>query len=252
MAHAGRVAELCRRRPALLGEARERGDRHAVTTLSCLALAHLAADNPEAAILDTRNALAGWRYPGFHVQHFQCMSDLVDTHLYTGDVAAAQACLSEWWPAYSASLLYRIQRIRVDAYYARSRMLLGVAVNSTHPDPILQAALRDAGRLERERVAWSAALARAVRAEAAVIRGDRRHAPSLLRAAATALDAADMALHAAAARRRMGELAGGDEGRSAIAETDAAMKSQGVQNPVRLTRMFFPTSRADLDASLSR
>ena len=49
-----------------------------------------------------------------------------------------------------------------------------------------------------------------------------------------------MSLHATRARRRVGELDGGDEGARAIAEADAWLLAQGVQAPERLVRLFMP------------
>jgi hypothetical protein len=52
--------------------------------------------------------------------------------------------------------------------------------------------------------------------------------------------AIDVALYAAAARRRRGELLGGDEGRELIASADAAMRAQNVVNPARMTAALVP------------
>jgi hypothetical protein len=54
------------------------------------------------------------------------------------------------------------------------------------------------------------------------------------------LTALDMALHAAAVRRRRGGLIGGAEGRELIASADAAMRAQQIRNPARRTAMFLP------------
>ena len=48
-----------------------------------------------------------------------------------------------------------------------------------------------------------------------------------------------MRLHAAAARRRLGGLIGGEAGRALVAEADAWMAGQ-VRNPPRTTAMLAP------------
>jgi eukaryotic-like serine/threonine-protein kinase len=49
-----------------------------------------------------------------------------------------------------------------------------------------------------------------------------------------------MSLHAAAARRGLGALVGGDEGAGMIAEAEAAMQGEGVKNPARMAAMLAP------------
>jgi hypothetical protein len=49
-----------------------------------------------------------------------------------------------------------------------------------------------------------------------------------------------MSAHTAAARRRLGQLVGGDQGRELIEAADAWMTGQGVRNPVRMTRVYAP------------
>ncbi|MHC5544784.1 hypothetical protein ACYOEI_41655, partial [Singulisphaera rosea] len=53
-------------------------------------------------------------------------------------------------------------------------------------------------------------------------------------------DLVDMALYAAATRRQLGMILGGDEGRSLISEADAWMTRQGVVNPARMAAMYSP------------
>ena len=62
----------------------------------------------------------------------------------------------------------------------------------------------------------------------------------LLVAAETAFATLDMQLHAAAARRRRGQLVGGDEGRKLMADADAWMIGQSICNPARMTGMLTP------------
>ena len=53
-------------------------------------------------------------------------------------------------------------------------------------------------------------------------------------------EAADMALYAAAARRRLGELRGGDEGRELIRQSEEWMSKQQIKNPVAVTNLMAP------------
>jgi hypothetical protein len=62
----------------------------------------------------------------------------------------------------------------------------------------------------------------------------------LLREAIYGFESADMALYATAARRRLAQLVGGDEGKPLLAQTDAWMRDNGVVNPDALTAMVAP------------
>ena len=59
-------------------------------------------------------------------------------------------------------------------------------------------------------------------------------------AAAAKFDNEQMALFAAAARRRRGELIGGDEGRALIEAADALLVSEGVKRPEKFLAMMAP------------
>jgi hypothetical protein len=51
---------------------------------------------------------------------------------------------------------------------------------------------------------------------------------------------AEMGLHAAVSRWRMGEMLGGDRGAAFVAEARAWMTEQGIRNPARMTAMHAP------------
>jgi hypothetical protein len=87
---------------------------------------------------------------------------------------------------------------------------------------------------------WTRALARILDAGVALATGARAEARAHLERADTELEAADMGLYATMARRRLGELAGGDEGARAVAEADAWLVARGVRAPERLARLFMP------------
>lgn len=65
-----------------------------------------------------------------------------------------------------------------------------------------------------------------------------------LRAAARGFDENDMAMYAAAARRRLGELIGGDEGKALLAQSESAMRAQRVVDLDAITEMLCAGCRA--------
>jgi hypothetical protein len=87
---------------------------------------------------------------------------------------------------------------------------------------------------------WSNPLAMLLRAGIHAVRREREAAAGELQAAVSGLDQAELALNAAAARRRLGELQGGDEGRARVEEANAWMRGQGIKDPARMTALYAP------------
>jgi hypothetical protein len=79
-----------------------------------------------------------------------------------------------------------------------------------------------------------------MRAGAAACRGDGDRARALLVESLAALEQAELAMEAAAVRRRLGQLTGGDEGRALVEAADAAMEAQGIRRPARMAAMLLP------------
>jgi hypothetical protein len=71
-------------------------------------------------------------------------------------------------------------------------------------------------------------------------RGGRLEAEQLLTRGVASFEAVDMSLDAAVTRRRLGELIGGDRGRSLIEEADRWMAMQQIANPAQWTAMYAP------------
>jgi hypothetical protein len=145
------------------------------------------------------------------------------------------------WPLLAGSFLLRVQQIRVFLVYLRGRCALAAAGQSAAESArLISAAEKDAARLDREQMPWSAGLAALVHAGVATARGDAERAKECFGLAADLLDKVSMSLHAAAARRRHGLLLGGDAGRLLVDQADGWMAEQTVQNSERLANMFAP------------
>jgi hypothetical protein len=137
-------------------------------------------------------------------------------------------------------MLFRIQILRIDAMHLQARTAVASASSSKEKAHRLRVAEGLAKQIARERIAWSLPFVSAIQAAVAWQRGEAANAVELLTEALKRFEVADMGLYAAATKRRLGEAVGGDRGGQLVAEADAWMRDQKLQNPVRMTRMMAP------------
>ena len=123
----------------------------------------------------------------------------------------------------------------------------GVALEQLHADPgdseragLLRGIEADLDGLRGEQTPWATPFVELVHAGLLVVYRQRERAIHSLRAAEQGFRAVDMALYGAAARRRCGQLLGGDAGEQLIASADQAMAEQGVRRPERMARVLAP------------
>ena len=139
-------------------------------------------------------------------------------------------------------MLLRIQYFLIESLYHRANCSLAMAehcaTNNGRKRQFVEAARRDAARIERENAPWCNGLALLVRAGVVAAQNRLEKAELLFRAAEEALASADMRLFAAAARRRRGELIKGDRGASLIQSADSFMYQQGIVAPKHIAAML--------------
>jgi hypothetical protein len=247
----GDLREFCRLVPLAIREAEERGDRYLATNLrSYFTNAYwLVNGDVEGARREAALAIEGWSKAGFHLQHLHDMVARAQIALYEGDAAEAYRVLDESWSKLTASLSLRMQTARVYATHLRARTALARAASLTgrlaplRREPFLREVRRAAEALDAERVAWATPLAASLYAGEATIRGDADRAVKALDRAARGFRANGMELFAAAMRRRLGELLGGDRGAALAGEAERWMRGQGVADPARITGMMAPGFR---------
>jgi hypothetical protein len=241
----GNLKELADGLPAVLKEAEDRGDLYAATNIRTRLsyLVRLAQDRPLEAREELERAIGSWSSGDFYLQHWYELLGQTEARLYAGEAADAWELLASRWPLLDASLLLHVQSVRINSLHLRARSAIALAAlepgGGGHAR-LLRGSIRDARRIEREKAPWGDALARLLRAGIASAAGDRPQAALLLESAEKAFESADMALHAAVARRRRGELAGGDDGRALVEAADAWMAGQRIQNPARMAAMLAP------------
>ena len=240
----GDFVELRRRTARALADADQRGDLMTLVfmRIGYPILLNLAADDPVGARAQIREAIAHWPRTKFLIQHAQVMRSEAEIELYTGDGTAAYERMARDERALKKSLLLRIQYVRVLTAFTRAR----AAVASIEAAPErkrarLSEAAKVARALRGERMAWAEPLASMVTASVKNAQGDRAGAMAALRESITLAEAADMSLHAAAARHRLGLLLGSaDRGAELVSEAEDTMSAQDVRVPARFASMLLP------------
>jgi eukaryotic-like serine/threonine-protein kinase len=241
----GDLRELVRELLPLSREAEERKDHFTLAMLhtGIASLMSLFQDQPAAARQQIDRGLALRANAETDTRLFGAQLSRTGIELYEGDGIAAYRRIDQGWRRRLALPFVRMELIR-----AQVLSLHGLAALAAHRsgEPgdqdrgLVRAASGDARALRALRMAWTDALARVLEAGVALATGTRVEARAALERAAAELLAAGMMLHAALARRRLGELAGDAEGAREVAEADAWLTGQGVRAPARLARIFMP------------
>jgi eukaryotic-like serine/threonine-protein kinase len=240
----GEVDRVSKRLPVLIREALERDDLFAATSLRARVghVVWLAAGEPDRARDELHHAIEQWSHHAYHLQHYFFLLAEAEIALYSGDGRTAFRLVLERWTALKRSLVMMSKLFRIESLHLRARSSLATAAAAAPQDlrPLLHEAGASARRIESEGVRWGSALAQLLRAGIASVEKRPDGAIELLRSAEDALRSSDMALHATVARRRRGELVGGEEGRTLVAEADDWMKGAGIRDPGGMARMLAP------------
>lgn len=236
----GEMVEVSRRVPQLLATALEQGNLFAATDLRTrMNLIWLAADDPDRARAEVISALTTWPRKGFHLQHYSSLVALAQIELYTGDYEVAWRHIEGQIKPLGKSMLLRIQALRIEAMYLRARLALASAAGQKR-ERRLRIAESLADNIAREQMPWSNPLAMLIYAGLARRRGDDSRAVALISQAIEGFKASDMALYAATARRRLGEILGGDRGGELVNQADDWMSKQQIKNPAAVANLMAP------------
>jgi eukaryotic-like serine/threonine-protein kinase len=242
----GELNELGQRLPRIIKEAQARGDLYEVTDLRTRLshIVHLAADEPAEAHQELDAVLEQWRRKAFDLQHWWVLIGRIEIDLYSGEPDQAWKRVMEQWSGLRWSFLLRIEYVLLESLHHRARAALALACNGSVGAAarrrLLRVAARDAAGMKRHNMPWGNALAALTQAGIAAARGDSNGAMSLLTTAEAGFEATDMALYAAATRRRRGQLIGGTEGHNLTEAAEAWMARQHILNRERMTAMLAP------------
>ncbi|HEV7474637.1 MAG TPA: hypothetical protein VGN90_11345, partial [Pyrinomonadaceae bacterium] len=238
--HLGQLAEVMRQVPAVLSAALEQGNLFgAMEMRTRLNLIWLAAEDPDKARAEVIEALKSWPHEGFHLQHYVALHALAQIELYTGDYEVAWKHIESQWPELEDSMLLRTPAVRVEAMQLRARAALATSRDGRDSGK-LRLAEKMARTMEKVEMSWSKPFATLIWATVAHQRGQSAEATALLSEAVQNFEQAEMHLHAAAARRRLGERLRDERGQQLVSEADAWMRAQKIKNPEAMARMLAP------------
>jgi hypothetical protein len=239
----GRFQELIARMPKSLREATDRGDLYASVTLrtSESGFFWLLLDRPDEARRQVSEALGDCSMSGYHVEHFRATWTLLMTDLYQRRPLEALRRYEADEGPIRRSLFLRVEVMRLATMLWRA--VVGLAIAEDVPERRaegLQRCRRAITALRRERAPIAAGIASLYQGGLDAIEGRRAAAAEQLRAANPILEAADYAVLAVIARRFLGLVVGGDEGKAMTAGAEAWMRDQGVVAPAKFARAWLP------------
>ncbi len=206
--------------------------------------AWLAADDVEGARRQIRTSVGQWAKTRFLVQHWQAMLWEAEIDLYAGDGARAWERLGRDARALRRSHMLSVQLIRAFTNFIRGRSAIASLETLAEADHggRLTEARRSQRALAREGMPWVKPLAAVLSACIARVGGDAHGAEHALREAIELAEAAEMPLHAVAARHQLGLLLGGEPGHAMVHQAEDAMRVARVRVPARYAQMLAPGS----------
>jgi hypothetical protein len=240
----GELEQLVRHQARALQEASDRRDLYGTIHLRIgfCNFAWLVRDDADGATDALAHALsAGGAQRATLERHYGLLAR-TNIALYRNALDAAWDAIEEDWShVRSSPPLKYIATVRFQCNEYRARAHLARALGR----PAERAALLDQARrytreVDRAQVAYAVPTAELLRAQMAAIEGNHTAALAALQRALAGLEAADLGIHAAVARRALGKLLRGDQGAALVADAEAFFRAQSARDIPALCRSLAP------------
>jgi serine/threonine protein kinase/tetratricopeptide (TPR) repeat protein len=242
----GRWKELTVRFEDFIRSAQARGDLYAEThaMLETAWYVEIARDQPHVAREHIRRAFAHKKGDSYDVHDFLFFLASTSVDLYCGHAESARRRVDETWPRARAALMLEIYVSRMETMSLRIRSRIACAaepyVGKRERDAFLRDAEKDIAKVEEDPHVWPRANAALFRAGVATVRGEKDVARMMVERAERAYATADMEVHTAVARIRLGQLLGGTRGAELRAEGESRLAAQNIKAPAKVARMLAP------------
>jgi hypothetical protein len=227
-------------------DAIRRGDLYAETSMRWANnMLWLVSDDVEEAPRNLESAT--WTPPsrGYHLQHMYEEGSRAEIAVYEDNMDDLNANVPRKFRQLTAarSLLLRVQIVRALVHWMFGKGCVARSANGLESKHYLAEARRNVRRLAREKVGYARTWSLLVNAAIEFQMDRPEQTIDLLTDTITTAEGNHMFHLVAAARRRLGEITGGDEGAALIELADDWMTSQGVVNPKRFTEILAPGFR---------
>jgi tetratricopeptide (TPR) repeat protein len=249
LVYVGRWGDIRLRLPALLHDARERGDRflttHVLTRQLCFA--RLMVDDPKAAERAVEEGLAAWTQRGFHMQHYWGLLGRTEIALYEGDGRRAWRLVSDQLPQLRRSLLHRSAVVGTEVLWLYGRA--GLAAAAVEGPRVLEATRFAAKTLRRHPGAGADACGLSLEGGLLWHQGHADEAVKVFTRAAQSFEASGLPGYAALTRRCLGVIVGDEEGARARTRSGELLAAEGVVAADRLRRLYHPLPALSAEGS---
>ena len=240
----GEFAEILRRVPRHIADARDRGDLYAIMYLRSLAgpctrvICHDDVAGAEAEIAEVEEQFPG---SGFFLQHLFVIYARTFLDVYGGEPERAHRRMCETRPRVRASMLLHDRSVRTFWTFLYGATAVAAAARGGRQAPALVRKVRKAARaLAGDGAVPYRAMAHFLVGAAEHLAGRDDRAVTELEAAAAGFDAAHMKLFAASARVRLGQVVGGTRGEQLVASSTATLVDGPVARPERAMECMAP------------
>jgi hypothetical protein len=174
------------------------------------------------------------------MQHWLELRARVEIAIYEGS-PIDRDFFSQHLEGLERSFLQRLLDYRCETAWMVGRMALAEAAREPAQRPAQRPVVRRSiARLRSYKTHYSKLLASMLGATLAVQDGDRERAVASFREVVALGEAAHIVFITAAARRRLGALVGGDEGRALLAAAEQWMREARIKDPERMTYLVSP------------
>ncbi len=200
----------------------------------------LAADQPETAKRLMEKGLEEWPWPHFDLQRSHSLASRAYIHLYEGDAREAFKVSSELIHRMDHSNMARIELQRIFYGIDHARCALALAVKDNGNADALLAVQRQIARLRAEKTPIALPFISYYQGAIACMKGHETDGIEYLRKAIDGFEESRYPLNAAAAKRRLGTLLGGEEGDALLQEGTLAMEEERIVDKEAVTGILAP------------